>query len=264
MRDFLKKYLGFIRKNKETETPGSENAFDATDSLNSNTDTPYIPNISIPHTEFVFESAVQEEEGYEAFARYLSLRVFGASHLDSFPEEEFYIRHDLDDTITVIVLDYPASVDNLLRSNATDWNKTEAELFDRALKNIQEVYHRVVIPYEGYPQAGMFTLSGNDPFKTSAALYMEEYPALQGTHGALIAFPDRDTLLCKTLEDDISLEVGMQFLVHFTDETYYRSETRISKQIYWYINGEFTVIPYSIGIERMTYTLPFELEDRLY
>ncbi|MBC7450477.1 MAG: hypothetical protein H7259_03200 [Cytophagales bacterium] len=264
MKDFLKKYFGFIRNKKEADTFPSKNPLDETDSLNSNTTGEKTnENIIVP-SPFIFESGVQEEEGYEAFARYLSLRMYGSTHMDSFPSEEFYVKQDLDDTITVLVLDYPSSIEHLLRSNAADWGKTESDLFDRALKNIQETYHRVVISYEGQPQAGMFTLSGDDHFKTSAVLYMEEYPALQGTHGALIALPDRDSLVCKTLEDDISLEVGMQFLVHFTDQTYHNSENRITRQIYWYLNGEFTVIPYSIGIERMTYTLPFELEDRLY
>jgi len=255
MKSFLKKYLGFIYSSKETDS----RSVSADGTPENNT----LPVETEP-TVFVFQSAVQEEEGYESFARYLSVRILSKTHLDSFPEEAFYVRETLDDTITILVLDYPSSIEHVVRANAAAWEKTEEELFDRALKNIQETYHRVVVPYEGHPQAGMLTLTGDDAFKTSAVLYLEEYPALQGTHGALVALPDKDTFICKTLEDDISLEVGMQFLVHFTDETFHNSESRISKQIYWYMNGEFTVIPYSIGIERMTYVLPFDLEDRLY
>lgn len=254
MKGFLKKYLGFIYSTKETDPVSSAEQA----GTGKNTEPEQSP------APYVFKSAVEEEEGYEAFARYLSLRILNKSSLESFPEDAFFVRENLDDTITIIVLDYPASIEHLVRANAADWDKTEEELYDRALKNIQETYHRVVVPYEGHPQAGMLTLTGDDAFKTSAVLYLEEYPALQGTHGALVALPDKDTFICKTIEDDISLEVGMQFLVHFTDETFYASDSKISKQIYWYLNGEFIIIPYSIGIERMTYTLPFELEDRLY
>lgn len=255
MKGFFKKYLGFIYSRKEESLSEHQH----TDKREENENQP-----EVPAAEFVFQSAVEEEEGFESFARYLSLRIISKTNIESFPEEAFYVREDLDDTITILVLDYPASIEHVVRANATDWGKTESELFERALKNLQETYHRVIIPYEGHPQAGMLTVSGDDPFKTSTVLYLEEYPALQGTHGALVALPDKDTFICKTLEDDISLEVGMQFLVHFTDETYHNSESRISKQIYWYFNGEFTVIPYSIGIERMTYVLPFDLEDRLF
>jgi len=254
MKGFFKKYLGFIYSKKE-ESLSEEQPIHTTGADQSKIES---------ESKFVFQSAVEEEEGFEAFARYLSLRIISKSDIESFPEEAFYLRQDLDDTITILVLDYPSSIEHVLRANAVDWAKTEIELFERALKNIQETYHRVVIPYEGHPQAGMLTVTGEDAFKTSTALYLEEYPALQGTHGALVALPDKDTFICKTLEDDISLEVGMQFLVHFTDETYHNSESRISRQIYWYFNGEFTVIPYNIGIERMNYVLPFDLEDRLY
>jgi hypothetical protein len=261
MKRFFKKYLNFLVKNQESDLTDTQKKVESDASLESKNQEDNNENISESNT---FQSAVEEEEGFESFARYLSLRIFSKSHLDQFSEEEFFIRQDLDDTLTVLVLDYPSSIEHVLRVNAAPWDKTDEELFDRALKNLQETYHRVVIPYEGHPQAGMFTLTGDDNFKTSAVLYMEEYPALQGTHGALIAFPDKDSLVCKILEDDISLEVGMQFLVHFTDGTFHTSDSPVSRQIYWYLNGEFTVIPYSIGIERMTYVLPFDLEDRLY
>ncbi|WP_299247986.1 hypothetical protein [uncultured Cytophaga sp.] len=259
MKGFFKKYLGFIYPSKT-----SADKADA-DITHGERDQLHPLTTTRPAEEpYVFKSAVEEEEGYEAFARYLSLRIIRKVDLETFPEDAFYVREMLDDTKTILVLDYPSSIEHVLRTNAADWKISEEELFDRALKNIQETYHRVVIPYEGHPNAGMLTLSGEDAFKTSAVLYLEEYPALQGTHGALVALPDKDTFLCKPIEDDLSLEVGMEFLVHFTDETYYKSEHPISRQIYWYINGEFTVIPYSIGIERMNYVLPFDLEDRLF
>jgi hypothetical protein len=259
MKSFFKKYLGFIYPSKATAKNADE---DTTQFGNSQLHTTATPRLA--DEPYVFKSAVEEEQGYEAFARYLSLRIIRKEDLETFPEDAFYVREMLDDTKTILVLDYPSSIEHVLKTNAADWKKAEDELFDRALKNIQETYHRVVIPYEGHPNAGMLTLSGEDAFKTSAVLYLEEYPALQGTHGALVALPDKDTFLCKPIEDDLSLEVGMEFLVHFTDETYYKSESPISRQIYWYINGEFTVIPYSIGIERMNYVLPFDLEDRLF
>lgn len=261
MKSFLKKYLNFIYPNKET-AENAESLHTSSETKNSNE--AQHDSVEEAQQPFVFQSAVQEEEGYEAFARYLSLRIISKVDMESFPEEAFYVRETLDDTKTILVLDYPSSIEHVLRANAAAWDKKEDELFERALKNIQETYHRVVVPYEGYPQAGMLTLTGDDAFKTSAVLYLEEYPALQGTHGALVALPDKDTFICKPIEDDISLEVGMQFLVHFTDETYHKSEYPISRQIYWYLNGEYTVIPYNIGIERMNYVLPFDLEDRLF
>jgi|GEM_PF-1942320 hypothetical protein len=264
MKHFLKKYLGFIIKKQDPNLESASNTLGSS-LVNIDIQGERSNSITSERKEIRnFQSAVDEEEGFESFARYLSLRIFSKSHFDSFSPDEFIIRYDLDDTITVLVLDYPSSIEHVLRLNTIPWGKTDDELFERALKNIQETYHRVVIPYEGYPQAGMFALTGEDSFKTSAVLYMEEYPALQGIHGALVAIPDKDSLLCKILEDDISLEIGMQFLVHYTDETYHQSESPVSRQIYWYMNGEFTVIPYSIGIERMTYVLPFDLEDRLY
>lgn len=261
MKSFFKKYLGFIYPSKEADTKFTS-VSPSLDGINERAEK--LPKTLLSEEHFVFQSAVEEEEGYEAFARYLSLRIINKIDLETFTEEAFYVRETLDDTKTILVLDYPSSIEHLLRTNAVDWNKTEDELFDRALTNIQETYHRVVVPYEGHPNAGMLTLSGNDAFKTSAVLYLEEYPALQGTHGALVSLPDKDTFLCKPIEDDLSMEVGMQFLVHFTDETYHKSESAISRQIYWYLNGDFTVIPYNIGIERMNYVLPFDLEDRLF
>jgi hypothetical protein len=260
MKSFFKKYLGFIYPSNDSENK-TESIKNTEHSSHSSL---YQHKSEEEHIPFVFQSAVQEEEGYEAFARYLSIRIISKTNLETFPQEAFFVREDIDDTLTILVLDYPSSIEHVVRANAAAWDKTEEQLFERALHNVQETYHRVVKPYEGNPQAGMLTLSGDDAFKTTAILYLEEYPALQGVHGALVALPDKDTFICKTIDDDISLEVGMQFLVHFTDDVFHNSESSISKQIYWYINGEFIVIPYNIGLERMNYVLPFDLEDRLY
>lgn len=258
MKGFLSKYLGFLFKNKEQGIPSDNISVE--ELLSVVKEEEIATTISPAH----LSSAVAEEEGPESFARYLSLRLYPKSHSDKFPIEEFYVQETIEDTITVLVLDYPASIEHVLRSNAAKWAWEENVLFERALKNVQETYHRVVKPYADFKSQGMLTLSGTDAFKTSALLYLEEYPAITAKHGALIAFPDKDNLLSMPITNDISLEIGMKLLIPFVDNVFHQSEYPLSKLIYWYYEGTFQSIPYVIGLERSNYVLPFELEDRLY
>ncbi|MFN8417031.1 MAG: hypothetical protein U0U66_11930 [Cytophagaceae bacterium] len=257
MKGFLSKYLGFLFKNKEEGVSSEEISVEELLSVvkEEKEEKVISPTLS---------SAVAEEEGPESFARYLSLRLYPKSHSDKFPIEEFYVQETIEDTITVLVLDYPSSIEHVLRSNAAKWAWEETVLFERAIKNVQESYHRVVKPFSEFKSQGMLTLSGSDAFKTSALLYLEEYPAITAKHGALIAFPDKDHLLSMPITNDISLEIGMKLLIPFVDKTFHTTEYPLSKLIYWYYEGSFQSIPYVIGLERSNYVLPFELEDRLY
>ncbi|MCU0416440.1 MAG: hypothetical protein MUE33_04550 [Cytophagaceae bacterium] len=209
-------------------------------------------------------SMVKEETGPESFLRYISCRIYPNAHIEKFPSEEFYVRPFLEDTIIVLVLDYPSSIEHVWRRFTEKWAIDEQLLFDRALQNVQERYHRVVQTVEPFKTQGVLTLQGDDAFKTSALLYIEEYPALTGVHGALIIFPDKDHLMSMPLSDDIALEIGMQLFVPLVDSLYQNSEHRLSKHIFWYFDGVFQSIPYVIGINSMNYVLPFDLEDRIY
>jgi hypothetical protein len=258
MKSFLSKYLGFLFKNKEEGISSEEISMEELlSAVKEEKEEKLIIRSSL-------SSAVAEEEGPESFARYLSLRLYPKSHSDKFPIEEFYVQETIEDTITVLVLDYPSSIEHVLRSNAAKWGWEDSILFERAIRNVQESYHRVVVPYPEFKTQGILTLSGSDAFKTSALLYLEEYPAITSKNGALIAFPDKDHLLSMPITNDISLEIGMKLLIPFVDNVFHQSDYPLSKLIYWYYEGAFQSIPYVIGLERSNYVLPFELEDRLY
>jgi hypothetical protein len=164
----------------------------------------------------------------------------------------------------LLVLDYPSSIEPVLRSNTEEWNITAELLFEKAIQNLQENYLRTIETCTKFSTNGALTLTGEDIFKTSTLLYLEEYPALQGAHGSLIIFPEKHTLCAWLIHDDISLEIGFQQIIPYLEQLHLPDEELLSKKIYWYFNGQYNSIPYVVGLNGITYVLPFDLENKVY
>jgi hypothetical protein len=206
----------------------------------------------------------ENKDSYKTLSKYLAVRIHPLSHKPNYPSDLFYTQDFLDDLILLLVLDYPSSIEPLLRSNTTEWEINEVNLFEKAISNLHENYLRTVEVCTEISSIGALTLTGQDAFKTSTLLYLEEYPALQGLHGSLILIPNKHTLISWLIHDDISLEIGFQQLIPYLENLDMPEEESLSKKIYWYYNGQFNSIPYLIGLQGMKYVLPIELEDKVY
>jgi hypothetical protein len=209
-------------------------------------------------------TTTENKGSYKTLSKYLAVRVHPQSHKLNYPSDLFYTQDFLDDLMLLLVLDYPSSIEPLLRSNTSDWNMDEATLFEKAINNLHENYLRTVETNTDISSNGALTLTGDDVFKTSTLLYLEEYPALQGLHGSLILIPNKHTLISWLIHDDISLEIGFQQLIPYLENLEQPEEEILSKKIYWYYNGKFNSVPYLIGLQGMKYVLPIELEDKVY
>src|SRR6478735_1914606 len=175
------------------------------------------PNLSNPSSN---SSSRGITESFEQAAGYLSIRIHSGDYLKGLQSEEFIYRTDLEGTVTLLVLDLPYSVENVLRSDAQRWDIPEESLFSFALENVRENYKREIVKYDGTADQGMLSLSGQDSFLTSSVLMLDEWPTIEGRFGSIISMPDRHTFLVRPIADDISLEVALQVIIPFTFEHY--------------------------------------------
>lgn len=205
-------------------------------------------------------------DSFEQAAAYLSLRIHSADYLKGLQSEEFIYRTDLEGTVTLLVLDMPYSVENVLRSDARRWDIPEESLFSFALENLRENYKREIVRYDGTADQGVFSLSGQDSFLTSSALMLEQWPTIHGRFGSIISMPDRYTFLVRPIADDITLEVALQVIIPFTYKKYESADEteKVSENIYWWYEHKLEHIPFNIGYSRLNYVLPLALEDLIY
>ncbi|MFN3404513.1 MAG: hypothetical protein ACK40G_10495 [Cytophagaceae bacterium] len=195
------------------------------------------------------------------FARdYLAVRIYPEDFVDKFQLEEFVYRVDLEKTITMLVLDLPYSVESVLQQQASEWKITTDELFKIAIANLQEHYR----PDLERTNQNIIAFKGDNFFLTSNILYFTDYPECIGTYGSLVALPNREVLICKPIENDIDVEVGLQVMIPFVNEIFEHEQGRISGNVYWYYQGKFELIFSTIGLSRFNYVLPTDLENMLY
>lgn len=200
-------------------------------------------------------------EDFEKASKYLAVRIYHQDMVGAFKLEELVYRKDLDETVTVLVLDLPSSVESILHTNIEKWNKTPEELFPIALTNLKEKVKREA----ERDDKNFVKLSGDDMFVTSEALFLERNRACIGKYGAIFCLPNRDTFRAAPINSDIDLEIALQYMIPFAEETFDKSEDlAITRHIYWHYEGKNELIYTYYGLNRLRYVLPQDLADMVY
>jgi len=200
-------------------------------------------------------------EDFDKASKYLAVRIYKQGFMESFKLEELAHRKDLEGTVTVLVLDLPDSVESLLKTTIENWNKNTDELFALAIENLKEKFKREIEKTEN----NFLKLSGEDIFITSEALFFARNRGCIGKFGSIFCLPNRDTLVAVPINADLDVEVGLQLMIPFAEETFEKSEDMaITNHIFWHYNGKNELIYTYYGLNRLKYVLPADLADMVY
>ena len=201
-------------------------------------------------------------EDFEKASKNLAIRIYPKDFVSSFQLEELVYRKDLEGTITMLVLDHPDSVESLLKTTVEKWGKNVDDLFSLAIENLRSKYKRELERTEN----NFLKFSGEDIFITSAALYIDKYRGCIGKYGTVFCLPNRDTLLCKPINSDLDVEVGLQLMIPLAENTFDSSspDLHITRSIFWHHEGKNELIYTYYGLNRLKYILPTDLEELVY
>jgi hypothetical protein len=200
-------------------------------------------------------------EDFEKATKYLAVRIYQQDFMGSFKLEELVHRKDLEGTVTVLVLDLPDSVESVLNTNIEKWNKQPEELFALAFDNLKEKFKREAERMEN----NFLKLSGEDIFVTSEALFFERNKDCIGKFGSIFCIPNRDTLVAVAIDSDLDVEVGLQLMIPFAENTFDQSEDMaITRHIFWHYEGKNELIYTYYGLNRLKYVLPADLAEMVY
>ena len=215
-----------------------------------------------PEEMFGQEEAVHNIiEDFDKASKYLAVRIYNQDFMGSFKQEELVHRKDLEGTVTVLVLDLPDSVESILNTNIEKWNKQPNELFLIAFDNLKEKFKREVERMD----TNFMKLSGEDIFITSDALFFERNKECIGKFGSIFCLPNRDLLVSVPINTDLDVEVGLQFMIPFAENTFDTSEDlAITSHIFWHYEGKNELIYTYYGFNRLKYVLPADLADMVY
>lgn len=148
-------------------------------------------------------------------------------------------------TLEVLALDLPTTVRTVSRLEADAWHIDPDDLLDIGRQNLRNTPRLVetIVPLE---QGTRFkVLSGDSHYAASHALFLDDYLPDDLLHGVLVGIPKRDVLLVHEIRD-MGLMEAATMLLQIIIAMHHDGPGSLSPYLYWYRNGEFTVLPYEI------------------
>lgn len=157
-------------------------------------------------------------------------------------KENLVYRVDLEETVSVLMLDLPGNPQMVSPAEAARWEKEKAELFAIGLENsfqkaaiersTRELAHGV--------EATVWT--GSSPFTSVHALVLPRHPEVIGQHGCLLAVPNRSMVICCPVDDGrILATIGA--LAALAIDAYEGEPGSISPHLYWFFQGRYYFLP---------------------
>ena len=182
----------------------------------------------------------------------MALRIWPKSYLDAGTKPIY--REDIEDLITVLVLDLPTAVQSVKLEEVQKWNKSVNELFEIGKENVLKQYP-IQIDSEVINEKPCYLLHGEHFFVSTHGLNLEKYSECIGRYGTIITFPHRHIVITYPINGEDIIK-SINNLMAAATGMYKDAPGAISPNIYWYIAGTFTKLPYEANEGTIRFSPP--------
>ena len=176
--------------------------------------------------------------------------------LDGAPRQDLAVaRNDIPGTIAYLAIDLPTTVRSISTGDVEGWQKTPGQLYEIGLENVRTksaIQEQRLPVDEGIEFIGVM---GEDFFAASHALLLHEHPEWLGKYGALVIIPTRHTIVVYPI-NDLQFTKAVQYLAVMAIAMEKEGPGSISNRIYWYNDGCYVDIPYTIDSKKVSVTPP--------
>lgn len=192
----------------------------------------------------------------------LVVRLWPVEYLEELSPKRFIYREDLEGTISVLAFDLTHSFRQVKPEEAARWGKTTEELFRIALENVRRksVLEREIVEIE--KGAHILLMSDDNMLVTTHALFLEEYPECIGKGGSIVGIPNHRVLLCHPIQNLLVIK-AISVLIPMIWDLYLQGPSSLVPYLYWYRGGRFTILPYRIAGEKLSFSPPAEFVELL-
>jgi hypothetical protein len=195
---------------------------------------------------------------WEEAAPMVRLRLYASAHLP--PGDRSVVWPVNDDLVVALMIDGSDTAASVSESELTDWHVKPELSFDRALHNTVELepYTDETTQLEDGTEIHFIT----GGFYTSARLLVLENHLGEAPHGAVIAVPNRHTLLYHPILDFTAVG-AINRIVAEAARRYDEGPGSISPSLYWWNEGELTRLQATIQGERIRFSPPDDFVQML-
>jgi hypothetical protein len=197
---------------------------------------PDIIRAHFDHMEALRTEPVEEPATWEAARPILKLRLFGPDHAALDGVVRYPVAPGI---VAVLALDLPSTVNSLTREAIDGWPPVD-ELFAVALDNVraEPVADTEIV---GDSPVAITAVSGESFFVATRLLLLPEVVDLAGAGHALVAVPNRHTLLARPIRGPGTIP-ALSLMVQLAARLYRDGPGSIVPTVYWWHGGALTPI----------------------
>jgi hypothetical protein len=192
---------------------------------------------------------------FEFVKPFIGTRLYHKDHIKSIGQGGVISRAVTEDIIAMLVFDMPQAISSVKPEQTAVWNKTSDELLELGLHNIRENYPFSVTHLDA--KIVLKAVLQDHFFGSNIILDMESHPELIGTHGTLLAVPHRHTSIFHPIEDK-SVILAINMMIPMAYGMNHEGPGSISPHLYWYRQGKFVNLPYTVDQQKLSFQPPAE------
>ncbi len=165
-------------------------------------------------------------------------------------------------TLEVLALDLPTTVRTVSRTEANGWRLDPDDLFEIGRQNLRTSGKLRPNTIQLEPGTALTVYTGDPFYAASHALIIDDYVPEDNRHGVLVGVPKRDILIVHPILNIGAMEAAgamLQVIVGMHRD----GPGSISPNLYWYHEGEYTVLPYELEDQSLRFLPPDEFAELL-
>lgn len=193
--------------------------------------------------------------------KYIGVRLYANDYVSHVGKECTMGKEFIGDIYAMLVFDLPDSIISILPEQAEKWGKNLNELFDIGLQNIKNNYP-LDISQQQFNEFEIWFIQGEHFFAPNIIFDLKNHPKLIGSKGSLIAIPHRHSVIIYPIEN-IETLTAINHLIPTIFGMYAEGPGSISNCLFWYIDGNFENLPYTIKDDKVQFFPPDNFVDLL-
>jgi hypothetical protein len=161
----------------------------------------------------------------------------------------------------MLIFDLPDSTINIQPKELVAWGKSFDELYQLGIDNMKTKYPKNP-QLTDFGEMQLWFDSADHFFTSNIVFELEEKRYLIGTYGSIIALPHRHSVLIYPIESQEVIPALTQ-LIPAVYGMHNEGPGSLSEQLFWYKNGDFTVLPYSVEDSKLNFYPPEDFVNML-
>ena len=187
----------------------------------------------------------------------LKLRLYPDAPVGVAGDERVTTSRPLEGTLAQLVFDLPSSVVPVRPPHVARWGKALGELEKVALDNVATAADVTRDKLEMQGGGTLETIVSDHFFGATHALLLARHLKTMPPNGALLAVPNRHTVLFHVIED-MTVVTAVNTLVVLAQKYFALGPGSITDQIYWWHASGFTRLPSAIRAGKLEFRPPPE------